>query len=137
MNKQNSCFQIYDRSFFQYSLILTGFPQMQRPPLRRWETGSLRVKRQQFIGFSESGWSCSKSPYCETICEKITNRKILPNQFSATLAVFSGPKRGVAEPPPPNFRLGGLPPPLPLPRHHLCDCKNCFNGKTVLLHEQC
>jgi len=26
------------------ALHLTGFPQTQRPPLRQWETGGLRVK---------------------------------------------------------------------------------------------
>ena len=38
-----------------------------------------------------------KRDHCETICEKISNRNILPNQFSAALPIFSGPKRGGAE----------------------------------------
>ena len=37
----------------------------------------------------------------ETICEKIARLNILPNQFYASLAMFSALKRGRTVPPPP------------------------------------
>ena len=47
--------------------------------------------------------------HCQRICEKITNRNILPNQFSAALPIFSRPKRGGLSPPP-KFSFRRLPP---------------------------
>ncbi len=35
----------------------------------------------------------------ETICEKITRRNVLTNQFYAVLAIFLAPKRGAGKPP--------------------------------------
>ena len=55
----------------------------------------------------------AKRDHCETICEKITNRNILPNQFSALLPIFSGLKRGGAEPPKFSFREASAPPAPP------------------------
>ena len=72
-------------------------------------------KTQQLNGFSKTARSCSKkSPTTyyfakcdsdERICEKIMRLNILPSQFYAALAIFSAPKRGLAQPP--------VPPPPP------------------------
>jgi len=62
--------------------------------------------------WSASTYYFAKRDSDETICEKLMRLNILPNQFYAALAIFSAPKRGGAEPPPPNFRLGGAAAPL-------------------------
>ena len=85
-------------------------------------------KRQHLIGFWKSGWSCSKSArkqhfakrdHCETICEKITNRNILSNQFSAALTILSGPKRAPPPPPTEKKKFRGASAPLPFPLRRL------------------
>ena len=108
------------------ALHLTGFPQTQRPPLRQWQTGCLRVKWKKGSsllasrnrdGAVQRVLENNISPSA-TIVKRFVKRSLtgifLPNQFSAALPIFSGTKRGGAEPPQ-IFVYGGFSPPCPTP----------------------